>query len=256
MTMMGIRVAAVAALALAFSIPVAAQPARVTIAVWSFGFAPNPLHLAAGRPVTLAFQNRSGSSHDFTRVTFFSSPPRWDPRLRRNEETGLAVESSPASNHVLGMAVDDDRHIAFALRRGARVAGGRHEMLGSGFGAAILRLQRTGVGDDLAGLHHSLRIDAQRHHLPAEQDLARLRVAGIGLRSRLEAPLEGDLGIFGFRAAAGRGGLGLARLVAGNVAGLRARGLQAGFDLAGLRLAVARNGDGDPLPPWRGRQQG
>ena len=71
--MMGIRVAAVAALALAFSIPVAAQPARVTIAVWSFGFAPNPLHLAAGRPVTLAFQNRSGSNHDFTAVTFFGS---------------------------------------------------------------------------------------------------------------------------------------------------------------------------------------
>jgi len=69
--MMGIRVAAAAALALAFSIPVAAQPARVTIAVWSFGFAPNPIHLTAGRPVTLVFQNRSGSNHDFTAVTFF-----------------------------------------------------------------------------------------------------------------------------------------------------------------------------------------
>src|SRR5437660_9750114 len=71
MTMMGIRVAAAAALALAFSIPVAAQPARVTIPVWSFGFAPNPIQLRSGVPVTLVFENRSGSSHDFTAPGFF-----------------------------------------------------------------------------------------------------------------------------------------------------------------------------------------
>jgi len=41
--------------------------------VWSYGFSPHPLHLAAGRPVTLTFVNRSGSSHDFTAHTFFGN---------------------------------------------------------------------------------------------------------------------------------------------------------------------------------------
>lgn len=49
----------------------AAQPAQVTVQLWSFGFAPNPIHLAAGRPVTLIFANRSGVSHDFTAPGFF-----------------------------------------------------------------------------------------------------------------------------------------------------------------------------------------
>jgi plastocyanin len=53
----------------------AGQPAASTvqIRVWSFGFAPNPLQLAAGRPVTLQFVNQSGSSHDFTAHRFFAS---------------------------------------------------------------------------------------------------------------------------------------------------------------------------------------
>jgi plastocyanin len=69
------RLAAAASLcALALS-PAIAQPApqRVTIAVWNFGFAPSPIHLAAGRPVTLVFTNRSGSSHDFTASAFFAA---------------------------------------------------------------------------------------------------------------------------------------------------------------------------------------
>jgi plastocyanin len=65
------RFAAVAALSLAVSFPTAAQPAGQTIFVWSYGFAPNPIHLAAGRPVTLTFVNRSGSSHDFVAKSFF-----------------------------------------------------------------------------------------------------------------------------------------------------------------------------------------
>jgi plastocyanin len=67
------RLAVIAALSFAFSVPTAAQapaPAQVN-AVWSFGFAPAPIRLAAGRPVTLTFQNRSGSSHDFTAHGFF-----------------------------------------------------------------------------------------------------------------------------------------------------------------------------------------
>jgi plastocyanin len=67
------RLAAVAALSLAFSAPTAAQQPGVTIAVYSFGFAPSPIVLRAGQPVTLTFQNRSGSSHDFTAKSFFAN---------------------------------------------------------------------------------------------------------------------------------------------------------------------------------------
>ncbi len=67
------RLAAVAALSLAFGAPVAAQPAGPTIVVWSFGFSPRPLQLIAGRPVTLTFVNRSGSGHDFTAKAFFAA---------------------------------------------------------------------------------------------------------------------------------------------------------------------------------------
>jgi plastocyanin len=68
------RLAAAAALSLLGVSPAAAQPAPpVTITVWSYGFAPNPIHLAAGRPVTLVFVNRSGSGHDFTASAFFAA---------------------------------------------------------------------------------------------------------------------------------------------------------------------------------------
>jgi plastocyanin len=54
--------------------PAAAQPAtQQTIEVANFRFTPVPIHLAAGRPVTLTFVNRSGSGHDFTSPRFFSS---------------------------------------------------------------------------------------------------------------------------------------------------------------------------------------
>lgn len=65
------RLAAAAVLSLASFTPAAAQPAMQTITVWSFGFAPKPIHLRAGAPVTLNFVNRSGSSHDFTAKGFF-----------------------------------------------------------------------------------------------------------------------------------------------------------------------------------------
>jgi len=51
-----------------------AQPAaQLTVQVWSFGFAPHPIHLRAGQPVTLTFVNQSGSGHDFTARGFFAS---------------------------------------------------------------------------------------------------------------------------------------------------------------------------------------
>ena len=53
--------------------PVLAQPAAVTIDVQNFSFAPTPIHLRAGQPVTLTFVNRSGGSHDFTAQSFFAN---------------------------------------------------------------------------------------------------------------------------------------------------------------------------------------
>lgn len=69
--MFSLRLAAVAVLALSVAAPAAAQPATVRIAVWSFGFSPQPIQLRAGRPVTMVFENRSGSGHDFTAPAFF-----------------------------------------------------------------------------------------------------------------------------------------------------------------------------------------
>jgi len=53
--------------------PAAAQPAAQTIYLSNFKFSPVPIHLAAGRPVTLTFVNNSGSGHDFTAKRFFAS---------------------------------------------------------------------------------------------------------------------------------------------------------------------------------------
>lgn len=70
------RLLTLAALALLIGAPAAAQapaqqPAQVRVEVWSFGFGPRPIRLAAGKPVTLTFVNRSGGSHDFTAPGFF-----------------------------------------------------------------------------------------------------------------------------------------------------------------------------------------
>ena len=68
-----LRTATFALLALAPLAEASAQPATQVVDVWSFGFGPAPIHLQAGRPVTLTFVNRSGSSHDFTAPRFFAS---------------------------------------------------------------------------------------------------------------------------------------------------------------------------------------
>jgi plastocyanin len=67
------RVAAIAALSLVSVAPAAAQPAAMTVYVWSFSFAPKPIYLRAGQPVRLNFVNRSGSGHDFTAHSFFAN---------------------------------------------------------------------------------------------------------------------------------------------------------------------------------------
>lgn len=65
------RFLVVAMLSVASISPATAQSDAQTILVWSFGFAPNPIRLVAGQPVTLTFVNRSGSNHDFVAHTFF-----------------------------------------------------------------------------------------------------------------------------------------------------------------------------------------
>ena len=67
------RLAAAALLSFTLAAPAAAQPAAVTIYLANFSLSPVPIHLAAGRPVTLTFVNRSGSGHDFTAKKFFAS---------------------------------------------------------------------------------------------------------------------------------------------------------------------------------------
>jgi plastocyanin len=65
------RLTAAAALAAALCASATAQPPSRTIQVWSYGFSPKLVHLAAGRPVTLTFVNQSGSDHDFVAKDFF-----------------------------------------------------------------------------------------------------------------------------------------------------------------------------------------
>ena len=63
-------------LAAAASAPSLAQaPAAPVqqIVLYSYGYNPNPIVLAAGKPVTLTFLNRAGKGHDFTAAKFFAS---------------------------------------------------------------------------------------------------------------------------------------------------------------------------------------
>ena len=47
--------------------------AVVPVQLYSFGYAPNPIVLRAGVPVTLVFTNRAGIGHEFKAVDFFRS---------------------------------------------------------------------------------------------------------------------------------------------------------------------------------------
>jgi len=68
--MLALRLVAFAALSLAP--PAEAQAPAQTIELSSFAYAPRIISLAAGKPVTLAFVNRSGDAHDFTAKNFFA----------------------------------------------------------------------------------------------------------------------------------------------------------------------------------------
>lgn len=67
---------AMMAAVLALTVPAAARSpdagARVIpVALYSFGFTPNPIVLRAGRPVTLLLENRAGVGHEFKARYFF-----------------------------------------------------------------------------------------------------------------------------------------------------------------------------------------
>ncbi len=67
------RLAALAALSLVSVTPAVAQPAAMTIYLWNYNYAPKPIYLRAGRPVTLTFVNRARGSHDFAARAFFAN---------------------------------------------------------------------------------------------------------------------------------------------------------------------------------------
>lgn len=67
------RLAALAVLSLVSVSPAAAQPSAMTIYLSNYNYAPTPIYLRAGRPVTLTFVNRSGGGHDFTARSFFAN---------------------------------------------------------------------------------------------------------------------------------------------------------------------------------------
>ena len=73
--MSSLRLATTAAMSLLLALPTPAhaQPAQLVVQVYSYGFAPQPIQLAAGRRVTLTFVNQSGSSHDFSAKSFFAN---------------------------------------------------------------------------------------------------------------------------------------------------------------------------------------
>lgn len=105
--MSAVRLAPLAAVALIAGAPSAAQPATVVVDMWSFGFAPQPIRLAAGRPVTLTFVNRAGRGHDFTARSFFASS---------------AVSAGAAPGGTVALAARQSRSITLTPRAGTYTA--------------------------------------------------------------------------------------------------------------------------------------
>jgi plastocyanin len=68
--------------------PVAAPVQQILL--YSYGYTPSPIVLAAGKPVTLTFVNRAGKSHDFTAPKFFASSRILAGHVARGEEIDLS----------------------------------------------------------------------------------------------------------------------------------------------------------------------
>lgn len=73
--MIASRLAVTVALCLAALPPAIAQAptSTQTINVANYSFMPKPIQLAAGRPVTLTFVNKSGGGHNFIAKAFFAN---------------------------------------------------------------------------------------------------------------------------------------------------------------------------------------
>jgi len=64
---------AAAALAIALPVTAAESPAKVTVTMANFSYAPAELHLHAGHSVTIHFVNEGSGGHDFTAEEFFAA---------------------------------------------------------------------------------------------------------------------------------------------------------------------------------------
>ncbi len=85
-----------AAAALLIPSPASTQapaPPVQTITLYSHGYAPNPIRLRAGQPVTLRFVNRAGKGHDFTAERFFRSA-----RLIAGAPRGGEIDLAPSAS--------------------------------------------------------------------------------------------------------------------------------------------------------------
>ena len=83
-----LTLAAALSLAIAASSHAASPPVGApvkTIDLYSYGYSPKPIRLAAGRAVTLHFVNRSGKGHDFTAREFFAASRILSGRVRNGE---------------------------------------------------------------------------------------------------------------------------------------------------------------------------
>ena len=94
----------IAALALGFTPPAPAQPAAQTIQLYSFGFTPKAIHLAAGRPVTINFVNTAGGGHNFSAPSFFAA---------------ASVTSGSAPGGVVELGAHQSRAITLTPRAGS-----------------------------------------------------------------------------------------------------------------------------------------
>ena len=64
---------AIFAVVLSTPVTAAEAPAKVTVTMANFSYAPAELHLRAGQGVTIHFVNTGSGGHDFTAETFFAA---------------------------------------------------------------------------------------------------------------------------------------------------------------------------------------
>ena len=81
--------------------------AVVPVQLYSFGYAPNPVVLRAGVPVTLVFTNRAGIGHEFKAVEFFraskivaGSPAEGEIDLKPGQSASVTLVPVRGAYHV------------------------------------------------------------------------------------------------------------------------------------------------------------